>query len=223
MYCPKCYGYLKQGKHGLYCGKCLDISVNVIVFVVFLFIDLTILTAFINSKDDTSVGLSVFTFILLSIPTLSIFIHIMNKLKQRCNFQGVNYIMGFIKHYEGLPMVSGVMVKMIYWTDKIFFIKENQEIILETSKIISVDVVQGKNAKNEAMLGAAAGALMVDGLYGAIYGRMLANHFYFVIAYKSDEGIKYITLDTEGTHLPYRQIVSEIKRNIPQTSLQVTL
>lgn len=121
------------------------------------------------------------------------------------------YISGIVKHSGGLPMAKGIMINFFMSNEKLTFVKDNQEISLDRSKILNADLVSGKNAKQEVMMGAMAGSMVVDPLYGAIYGSMLAKHKYLVITYKKDDEVRFISLDTENSDLYFQRIINDLK------------
>ena len=116
-----------------------------------------------------------------------------------------------LKHIEGLPIASGSFVEFFYGRKKITFKKDNQEISLECDKIISMDLVLGKDVKSQAATGAIAGKYLLGGLGGAVLGAILTTTFYFVIIYKKDNENKTILLDTTGSELPFKKIMDDFK------------
>ena len=100
------------------------------------------------------------------------------------------------KHVEGLPLANGVDVEIYYSSEKITFLKEKQEISLLVSKIQSIDVVTGKDLKNQISSGAIAGKYIIGGTTGALIGAALSTTLYFVITYKSEDEYKFLILDT---------------------------
>jgi len=118
---------------------------------------------------------------------------------------------GKLKHIEGLPITSGVLIDFFYGNKKLTFKKDEQEIFLDCDKIISMDVVLGKDVKSNAATGAVAGKYLLGGISGAAIGAMLATTFYFVILYKKDSENKTIILDSTGSDLPFKKIFNDFK------------
>ena len=122
-----------------------------------------------------------------------------NKQKDSKNSGLIKYsaiYYGLLKHVEGLPIASGAIIEFFYGKSKITFKKDNQEISLDCAKIISMDVVLGKDIKSQATTGAIAGKYLLGGLGGAVIGAMLATTFYFVIIYNKDNENKTILIDS---------------------------
>jgi len=134
-----------------------------------------------------------------------------------------NYINGHIKHFSGLPIASGAKIEVFIGNDKILFKKEGQEFLLDRSKVISVDYVQGKDANNQAMVGAIAGSMIVGGVSGAFLGSMLAKEYYLIFTYKSEGEIKFISLSTGGSNLPINKIISDFKSSGNQIEERIEL
>jgi hypothetical protein len=118
---------------------------------------------------------------------------------------------GLLKHIEGLPIASGTIIEFFYGKQKITFKKENQEISLENNKIVSMDLVLGKDVKSQATTGAIAGKYLLGGLGGAALGAILLTTIYFVILYKKDDENKTILLDTTGSDVPFKKILDDFK------------
>lgn len=106
-------------------------------------------------------------------------------------------ISGKMVHTEGLPLASGVPVKVVYTTESILFEKDNQEISLYLDQIKSVDYVSGSTVKsNIGNTGAAAGFLFA-GTAGAIIGGLTNTAYYLIICYTNKNGEeKSIILET---------------------------
>jgi len=130
---------------------------------------------------------------------------------------------GLLKHIDGLPIASGSIVEFFYGTQKIIFRKDNQEISLECNKILSMDIVLGKDVKSQAATGAIAGKYLLGGLGGAALGAILATTFYFVVIYKKDEENKTILLDSTGSDLPLKKILDDFKSNHQNTTQNIQL
>jgi hypothetical protein len=118
---------------------------------------------------------------------------------------------GLLKHVDGLPIASGSIIEFFYGKEKITFKKDNQEISLDCNKIISMDLVLGKDVKNQAATGAVAGKYLLGGLGGAALGAILTTTFYFIILYKKDDENKTILLDSTGSDLPFKRILNDFK------------
>jgi hypothetical protein len=118
---------------------------------------------------------------------------------------------GLLKHIEGLPIASGAIIEFFYGKNKITFKKDNQEISLECDKIISMDLVLGKDVKSQATTGAIAGKYLLGGLGGAALGAILSTTFYFTILYKKDNENKTILLDSTGSDIPFKKILDDFK------------
>jgi hypothetical protein len=130
---------------------------------------------------------------------------------------------GLIKHIEGLPVASGSVIEFFYGKKKVTFKKDNQEISLECEKIVSMDLVLGKDVKAQAATGAVAGKYLLGGLGGAAFGALLATTFYFVILYKKDDEIKTILLDSTGSDLPFKKILDDFKSNYHRETQKIEL
>jgi hypothetical protein len=212
MYCPKCQRKLPSNAE--YCTQCFSISgikaIVILLSIVFLIVIISLLSEVVAGNFENAGGLGMFAVIILILILFSVS-KMRSTLKERISFTSVNKLCGFVKHFDGLPMPKGVAVNFTFSENNIAFVKDSQEILLDRSKILSADLVQGKDAKQNAMMGAMVGTMMVDSLYGAIYGSMLAKHLYFVITYSKDESVAFVTLDTEGSKLPFHQIAYELK------------
>ena len=130
---------------------------------------------------------------------------------------------GKFKLVEGLPLASGMIVDLFYGREKITFKKDDQEISLECGKIVDMDTITGKDAKSQAVSGAIAGKIIGGGLAGAAIGALAAMTIYFVIAYKKDDEVQYILLDTEPSGLLASKIVKDFKANNPRETSKVEL
>lgn len=104
-----------------------------------------------------------------------------------------------LKHIDGLPLIQGSLVDVMYCEDKFVFVKDNQEISVSLDKVIDVDNVTGKDIKAQQAQGATAGALVFGGLSGAVIGSLAATTTYFVISYKSNDEIKSIIFDCSSS------------------------
>ena len=120
---------------------------------------------------------------------------------------------GYLKHIEGLPLAGGVFVDAYYCPDKIIFVKENQEISVAINKIVSIDCTQGSDIKSQKATGAIAGKYILGGLSGAIIGSLAASTTYFIITYKSDDGIKYIIFDVDASSNFAYGVAKDFKQN----------
>jgi len=120
---------------------------------------------------------------------------------------------GKLRHTEGLPIASGSIVDFFYGNKKITFKKDNQEIFLETGKIISMDLVLGKDMKSQVAAGAVAGKYLIGGLGGAALGALLTTTFYLVIIYEKDGENKTIIMDSTGSDFPFKKMFSDFKSN----------
>ena len=118
---------------------------------------------------------------------------------------------GTLKHIEGLPIASGSFIEFFYGKKKLTFKKDSQEIFLDRDKIISIDLVLGKDVKGQAAAGAVAGKYILGGLGGAALGAILTTTFYLVIIYKKDNENKTILLDTTGSSVPFKKILDDFK------------
>ena len=118
---------------------------------------------------------------------------------------------GFLKHIDGLPIASGSIIEFYYGKKNITFKKDNQVISLECNKIVSLDLVLGKDVKNNIATGAVAGKYLLGGLGGAALGAILTTTFYFVIIYTKDGENKTILLDSTGSDLPFKKILDNFK------------
>lgn len=116
---------------------------------------------------------------------------------------------GAIKHFEGLPFAKSVNVNFFYGTDRLVFTKDNQEVSLDRGKIISMDIISGRDIKNQTIAGAVAGSLILGGIIGAL----VANGSCLVITYKREEETKFILLDTLGSNLPFLKLIKDFKEN----------
>lgn len=112
-------------------------------------------------------------------------------------YNSIYYAM--LKHIDGLPLIQGSLVDVMYCADKFVFVKDNQEISVSLDKVIDVDNVTGKDIKSQQAQGAAAGALVFGGLSGAVIGSLAATTTYFVISYKSNDEIKSIIFDCSSS------------------------
>ncbi len=130
---------------------------------------------------------------------------------------------GLLKHIEGLPMTSGCIIEFFYGTKKITFKKDNQEISLECKKIISIDLVSGKDVKTQAAAGAVAGKYLIGGLGGATLGAILTTTIYLAILYKNEDENKTILLDTTGSDLPFRKILDDFKYSYQKETQKIEL
>ena len=157
-------------------------------------------------------------------------------LQEATRLRAVEYIGGTIIHQSGLPFPSGVKMQFAMSEDKLLFGAGNQEISLERSKIISVDVVSGNDAQmyamqaqNNAMSGAIAGGVAIGGLAGAALGSALARSStpqaskYLAITYKSDDEIKHLIFDNNIVGLPFNVVLSDLKYNIIRTEEKIEL
>jgi len=120
---------------------------------------------------------------------------------------------GLLKHVEGLPIARGSVIEFYYGREKITFKKDNQEISLDRSKIINMESFLGEDAKSQAAAGAVAGKYLLGGLGGAVIGAMMATTFYLSVIYNNGEENKTILLDTTGSDLPLKKILSDFKSN----------
>ena len=122
-------------------------------------------------------------------------------------------------------MASGTLIELFMGNEKIIFksaLKDSQEISLDRNKIISADHILGKDAKNQQMMAAIAGSVMVDGLYGACLSAAMPKEYYLVITYKSNDEAEFIMFDTRGSVLsdisenkvPVKKIVADINSKI---------
>lgn len=121
-----------------------------------------------------------------------------------------------LKHIEGLPIVGGVMVDVYYTPNKIIFIKDQQEIMVNTEKVKSVDVATGKDIKSQQATGAIAGNLILGGLTGALVGSLIATSTYLIITYESNDEVKSIILDTAASGTFALNVQKDFKKNLPQ-------
>lgn len=129
-----------------------------------------------------------------------------------------------LKHIEGLPLPSGVAVKVFYSDKEIVFLKDNQEISISLNKVVSIDSTTGANLKSEVAGGAVAGKFILGGTMGAVIGSLAATTIYIVITYKSSENErKYIILDTAYSGNFYTKIKKEFNLNCPKETEKIEL
>ena len=122
---------------------------------------------------------------------------------------------GKFKLVEGLPLASGMIVDLFYGREKITFKKDDKEISLECGKIVDMDTTIVNDAKSQAISFAIAGKLIEGGITGAAIGALAVKTIYFVIAYKKDDEVRYIVLDTKPSGLLASKIVKDFKAYNP--------
>ena len=101
-----------------------------------------------------------------------------------------------LKHTSGLPFPEGVTVEVLYGSDKITFVKNDQTATINNEQIRSIDVITGKDLKSNIATGAIAGKFVLGGLAGAAIGALLSTSTYLVIGYESNNENKAVILDT---------------------------
>lgn len=131
--------------------------------------------------------------------------------------------MNNLKHADGLPVVSGAIVKVCYCEDKIVFIKDNQEITISRDKITSIDCVTGKDIKAQQISGAAAGKFLFGGISGAVIGSLIATTTYLVISYNSNGENKSVVLDTYVSGTFALKVQKDFKQNNSKTLESIEL
>lgn len=138
------------------------------------------------------------------------------KQQQKSNDQKRTYnasVNTAFQRVDGLSIASGSAVEVLYRNEKMTFLKGKQEISVLTSKIVDIDVVDGKNLKSQVASGAIAGKYIIGGTAGDLMGAALATTMYLVITYKSDNDYRFIVFDTGlNTHHAYK-IKNEFKKN----------
>lgn len=126
-----------------------------------------------------------------------------------------------LKHSSGLPFPQGVLIEVLYGSEKITFKKDEQTASIDSSKIRSIDVITGSELKKDVATGAIAGKYIIGGLAGAAVGALLSTSTYLVIGYESNGENKTILLDTALSGLFsgrmqkfYKDKITQIEKNI---------
>ena len=116
-----------------------------------------------------------------------------------------------LKHIDGLPIVSGAIVKVCYCEDRMVFIKDNQECTISRDKITSIDCVTGKDIKSKQISGAATGKFLFGGILGAVIGSLIATTTYLVNSYNSNGENKSVVLDTYASGMFALKVQKDFK------------
>jgi len=164
------------------------------------------------------IGLGLFAFFMLIRST--------EKTKRKKEAMLVKYSSlyhGVMKHFEGLPLASGVDVEVFYGREKITFKKEQQEISLECNRIVDIDTVFGKDVASQASTGAIAGKMIVGGVGGAVIGALAASTMYFILTYTNGEEQKYILLDIAMSGSLSSKIAKDFKANNQRDTIKIEL
>lgn len=133
--------------------------------------------------------------LLIFLPIIAIFgyiIYISIKKQSEINNKKTDLnsgIRGLMKHIEGLPVPTNVVVEVYYGESGLTFVKDNQNISISKEQIISIDTSLGKDLGAGAVVG-----FLTLGLAGAVLG---STTLYMIVGYKNKEGeISSIVLDT---------------------------
>lgn len=103
---------------------------------------------------------------------------------------------GAMKHIAGLPIAGGVSTEVYYCPDKIVFKASGQEITLSKDKIMSIEVLPGKDI-GATLTGAVAGKYIAGGTMGAAIGAIVATKIYCTITYEKEGENEFIVFDTD--------------------------
>lgn len=133
------------------------------------------------------------------------------------------HLSGLFKHMDGLPIPSGVLVNLYYGKRCLVIKKEQQEFTLNSDKIVDIDVVLGKDIKQQAAVGATVGKYVLGGLTGAALGAILTMSFYLVVTFKKDEENNFILLDTANSLAVANKIVKDFKNNVSKDTEKIEL
>ena len=103
------------------------------------------------------------------------------------------------------------MIEMYYGKEKLYFIKDSQEISLDRSRVVSMDVCSGKDLKASSSSGAIGAGYLLGGVTGAAIGALAASGSYLVISYKKDDKSKFILLDVFGAAIPVMKLIRDFR------------
>ncbi|MCL2665902.1 MAG: hypothetical protein FWE82_09830, partial [Defluviitaleaceae bacterium] len=124
--------------------------------IICFFLCLIFIPIFIGALIDNDM-IPIFAFVIISIYGAIILLYNMHKTKIDMENDKINmqkkyeaYLSGIILHEEGLPFPKGVCVNVYYGSKKLTFVREHQEIILELSKVESMDTVSGSDIQAQA-------------------------------------------------------------------------
>lgn len=115
---------------------------------------------------------------------------------------------------SGLPLPSGTMIYVLNPPDSIVMWRDadNQEWVLDKSKITGVSLVKGSALQINDGLNkdGALGGLILGGLPGAVLGLFIPNDNYLVISYTSGGEDKTIILKVPAAGIPLaKRIIKE--------------
>ena len=107
------------------------------------------------------------------------------------------------KHISGLPIAEGMQCSITYMTDKIEIRQGANIFNLDLAKITDINSTTDTEIKKQyvSSIGGAVGGAVLFGPLGAIVGGRAKEKksktvtHYFVITYRSDEEIKYISFE----------------------------